>query len=732
MDIYLRPGQDRVMEYDGGYLAVPSVPGAGKTFILTQLAVKLIRETGENILIVTYMNSAVANFKQRISKALEAEGLNPVDGYEVMTLHSLAMKIIKEKPDRLFINDEFQIVDENEQKSIITDVCTRFIEENTKMFYSLLPPTSQVSSHEYRKADMKKWSDAFIRLVGPFISYIKVAGWSPDKLDDVLNENGHFFMLDWCAEVYRMYQAELSIRGVLDFDDILANALYALERYPDILEKYQNRYGYIFEDEAQDSTPIQQKMLMLLCKTHGNLVRVGDGNQAIMSTFTASDPKLFKDFYSMDSTCIQPIWLASRSCEKIIDLANYFVSWSRENDVIPPECLDALENQYIQPVDRTDPYPNPVPEVYPLCCRQFQNLDDEMDFVARSVGKFIKKHPDKTVAVLVPKNSYIQLLIKKLEKKAIPYRELTSYPKDRAYTANVIGAFLDYLSTPSDNKKLLDVLNFLPKFEDIKGSRHIRQFLSKANLEDIFYPIDSKIDGDMLPKQVIEEGLWAEWEKWQEVFKELMEMSSSMPEYLVLHIGERLDFDEQQMAIAQKVAGDIRYFTMANPSWSLKDLAEELKNIKNSYNYFAGVVYDMEGYEPKAGEVTIATYHKSKGLEWDGVFLTCLNTGDFQARLDDPFMGDLNMLSEEYKNAPAIIRAEVDRLTGRRSIDNAIIQSRLDTIGEKMRLLYVGITRAKISLVITASGSTSAYYNVLAKYIKWDKTRALGGMHNER
>src|SRR5690606_20365645 len=103
----------------------------------------------------------------------------------------------------------------------------------------LLPPTSQVSSHEYRKADMKKWSDAFIRLVGPFISYIKVAGWSPDKLDDVLNENGHFFMLDWCAEVYRMYQAELSIRGVLDFDDILANALYALERYPDILEKYQ-------------------------------------------------------------------------------------------------------------------------------------------------------------------------------------------------------------------------------------------------------------------------------------------------------------------------------------------------------------------------------------------------------------------------------------------------------------------------------------------------------------
>ena len=125
--INYREDQIPIIQYENGTMAVPAVPGAGKTFIVTNLVAKLLSEKkhkGGKILILTYMNSAVNNFKGRIKKTLQDNGINEENSYEVMTIHSLAVKIIKEKPEVVMLSEEFSIADDL-QKNIILSECIR-------------------------------------------------------------------------------------------------------------------------------------------------------------------------------------------------------------------------------------------------------------------------------------------------------------------------------------------------------------------------------------------------------------------------------------------------------------------------------------------------------------------------------------------------------------------------------------------------------------------------------
>ncbi|NLB19201.1 MAG: UvrD-helicase domain-containing protein, partial [Syntrophomonadaceae bacterium] len=103
--ISLRPGQVEVSQYKNGVLAVPAVPGAGKTTCLCHLACNLIAhdlEPGKKILIVTVMNSAVSNFRHKMRNLLQEQEIQ-AKGYDVKTLHSLGLLILKQKPEKVLV-----------------------------------------------------------------------------------------------------------------------------------------------------------------------------------------------------------------------------------------------------------------------------------------------------------------------------------------------------------------------------------------------------------------------------------------------------------------------------------------------------------------------------------------------------------------------------------------------------------------------------------------------------
>ena len=127
-----------------------------------------------------------------------------------------------------------------------------------------------------------------------------------------------------------------------------------------LLARLQRRWPYVLEDEAQDSSTLQEQMLSLLTSSHGNWVRVGDPNQAINTTFTSADPRFLREFVQRDMVRSLPLPNSGRSAMPIIELANCFIDWSRQEH--PELPLDkALSLPYILPTEEGDPQRNPEP-----------------------------------------------------------------------------------------------------------------------------------------------------------------------------------------------------------------------------------------------------------------------------------------------------------------------------------------------------------------------------------
>ena len=140
--IKLRPKQQEILSYTHGKMGISAVPGSGKTWTLSFLAADLLKRgvllDDQEILIVTLINSAVDNFYNRIGSFIEARGLIPNIGYRVRTLHGLAHDIVRERPELLGLDTNFQIIDEREADSIRDGVAQAWLSEPSDELDSFL------------------------------------------------------------------------------------------------------------------------------------------------------------------------------------------------------------------------------------------------------------------------------------------------------------------------------------------------------------------------------------------------------------------------------------------------------------------------------------------------------------------------------------------------------------------------------------------------------------------
>ncbi|MGE5473369.1 MAG: ATP-dependent helicase [Ignavibacteriales bacterium] len=700
----LRPDQAEVCKYREGYMAVPAIPGAGKTYTLAILAANLIKEqrhTPGKILIVTYMNSAVSNFKTRIGNMLEKEGLPRNKGYEVMTLHSLAMKIVKEKPESILVSGDFEILDEIAQDRLLHKLVNEWIGFNEERFYSFLDYKDGESSWQ-RNRKIDTWLKKFTRVIGEMIPFFKCKGFCGQKLLEY-TENDKKSLLRCVTEIYSNYEAELRRRGLLDFDDIICNAIALLKTDDELRLKIQNKYSYVFEDEAQDSSTLQEEILFIISDNNKNLVRVGDSNQSIMSSFTISDPKLFRNYCYRDDVKKNKIESSSRNTKDIINMANFLVEWSQE---LHPtiEARDSLEKQTIKEVGKKDPFPNPKTDGYMIGVRIYDTKEEEIKEISKRATKYAKEYPNKTIAILIPNNYGIDDFKNELELIGAKYRELTSFPIERGQASLIIGTVLDYISMPYDNQLFYDLVKtcFMPEIQDETIYGNLKEYFMVCKVEQLLYPISGELDYRNISDKVFEEIQKENFEELIYKVRLILEGQNVELSAFIIYIADLLGFDAEKMAIAQKIASNIRYMMMLNPDWGIREVAHELKTIKNSLNYFANIVYDRKGFEAVPGEINLLTYHRSKGLEFDTVYLSCITSTDFPATLNDRFLSDYWCLRPEYRNPVSFMKYELDRLLGEKKDVEPGKQAKIDIIGERMRLLYVGITRAKENLLFSA------------------------------
>ena len=704
--INYREDQLPIIQYENGKMAVPAVPGAGKTFIVTNLVAKLLEEKRQGkgkILILTYMNSAVNNFKIRIKKILEEKNIDEKNAYEVMTIHSLAVKIIKEKPEIVMLNEDFNIADDLQKTMILNECINNFkINGGEKAFRFFL---KEQKDPIWADRQLDAWEKGFYDLVQNTISELKYKDISPQKLEEYMRENRRG-ILKIILPIYKEYERRLKANGLLDYDDMLILAYKALSIDEDLKIKYQNKYQYVFEDECQDSNEIQGKIIGLICEEHNNLVRVGDINQSITGTFSSSDPKFFKEFIEDSDYCYR-MDMSNRSSKDIINLANELTRYVTQN--LQPECRDALEQMDIKTVPKNKGYKeNPKPDKYQISYKYYKTFDKEIEQTVKFVRNIHKRYPDKSIGILVPYNDHINLVAKELIKEDLEFEELGPNSLRKRRIIDNIAIIIDFILNCDEKEKLIEVLDKVYiKTDNKEGKKDFLQLLRETNLtvEELLY------DEECTKELIIDtdSDLYESFLFGLKNLKNIIEYPLTRIDKLILFIGNSMMMEDEERAIVDYLGFYVKYLLAENNSMNLQQIYNLLSDRKNRvFSYIIEVVSEINGYEALPGSITVCNYHKSKGLEWDCVFLLGMTQFNFPDNIYEKFQCDKWYLKEKYKNPESNIKAEIDFMLHGEVTKNYAKEIKENLIKEKIRLLYVGITRAKEMLILSASEKNSS------------------------
>ena len=709
-----RAMQRAILEYQAGKMGVAAVPGSGKTHTLSFLAAQLIAsgnlKDDQEVLVVTLVNSAVENFSQRIHGFLLEKNLIPSMGYRVRTLHGLAHDIVRERPDLVGLSDQFSIIDEREATLLIKNLSTNWLKSNPGFMDSYSLPDSDQNQNRKLKED---WQKLVVSLATSFIRLSKDLQVTPADIKFRLDKLGiDSALIEMGNSIYSDYQRALNIRSAVDFDDLIRLALKALTIDPEFLQRLQYRWPYILEDEAQDSSRLQEMILRLLTNRYGNWVRVGDTNQAIYETFTTADPEFLKRFLKEPDVEEKNLANSGRSTPSIVSLANHLISWTKDAHPVP-ELRKSLVEPLIELSPKGDPQPNPPDNPRGIIFSSTDSTpEQEVTKVVRSISDWLSDHQDWTVAVLVPRNDRGSEVVAGLRQKGIPVLEHLQSTFSTRATTEILTRILDFFADPTFMGKLAAAYEKIyshqvEKPEVLKMVNEDAAFLRKCKfIENYLAPnpgedwlIENHTNSERLTRLTAFRSLIQKWLK-----------ATLLPiDQLILTISQDIFTDISDLALCHKLALLLDQSAQVHPEWGLPNFAAELDLIVKNERKFIGFTSDDTGFDPDEhrGKVVVSTIHKAKGLEWDRVYLLSVNNYDFpSAQKGDQYIGEKYFI-RDHLNIEAEALADLKALFSDSPVDAfiedgiATQEARLSYCSERLRLLYVGITRARKELLIT-------------------------------
>lgn len=625
-----RDDQKPVLDYKKGSMAISAVPGAGKTTILLALIIKLI-ERGvipTNIFVLTYMDSAARNFRERIKNMCPNTTLLP----NISTIHGLALKIIKENSnfERLNLSADFEICDDTQRMRIIKSIGGK----NTK-----------TEIDEFDRA----------------ISVLKLQEGDIDRPsgDKKIEKFKTFF---------KEYQAKLREANLIDYDDILIMSVKLLENNPDILEYYQNICEYIIEDEAQDSSGVQQRLIGLLSGKHKNLIRCGDINQAITTTFSNADVEGFRRFIAEADTTVE-MNHSQRCTQDVMTLANNLVNFG--NEILPK----AFFTSYMQGVNGKNPEsPNAI------FSRIFENTFAERNFVLKEIKNILTRNKNATIGILLRNNYQVASWASFINDAGL--KSITrSESLGQKGVFNTIFSILKFIQNPFDNEVVVST------YETLSDLGFYKQRL-QLEIRESEKPFIEK-DGDDIESAALAQFLW-DMQYWLN--------SSTLPlEELVIRIGLFYYTSDIEKSNVYLIAILVKRLNASGKFDLTLQRLEELakKPTLSGFKFFS----EEEDKDAMRGKVQIMTLHKSKGDEFEYVFLPEMAEKNLSIDVDKAktkastiFMEEVRAFNPSYKSKSELELREFNS-------------------EESLRLLYVAITRAQLKLYITTSAKAKGWGN---------------------
>ncbi len=473
-------------------------------------------------------------------------------------------------------------------------------------------------------------------------------------------------------EFFKEYKAVLQSNNLIDYDDMLLFSVQLLEENPDVLSYYQEICRYIIEDEAQDSSEIQQRLIELLSAKHQNLIRCGDINQAITTTFSNADVEGFRRFIQTSQTKVS-MDRSQRCTKDVWALANSLIAYAETK----PETKNAFYKIYMKPVEGKNP--DEKKAITPVI---FENEFVEKNYILKQIKSLLTKNPKATVGILLRSNFQVGRwlnFINNAGMKAITRSECL----EQKGIFRTIFAIMKIIEKPFNNENIADNYDILAELGHYKSNL----YQTIKNCEKPF--IEMKAD-DIANPDLCEF-------YWDLIY--WLNMSSLSAEELAIKIGiYYYNSSEIEKSNVYLISTLIKRLGMSYKKYStLIERLGELAKKPNLSGFKFFSEEDKSDREFLAGKVQIMTLHKSKGDEFDYVFLPEMAEKSLPLAFENVslkknarFMESVRELNENYPQ----------------KTDDEL---REFLLAENLRLFYVAVTRAKRKLFITAN--KSAKYN---------------------
>ena len=548
-----------------------------------------------NILAITFTNKAAGELRERLTAMLGEEALN----INASTFHSACVRILRSEIEAMGYGRDFTIYDSDDSQRMIKSVMAE-IDISEKQFAP--------------------------RMVLSEISAAKDKMITPEQMRE---DAGQDYRKKVISRLYALYQQRMMTANALDFDDILTVTTELFDKFPEVLEKYRNRYKYIMVDEYQDTNHVQFKLVSQLSGGHCNLCVVGDDDQSIYKFRGANIENILGFEAQFDGAKVIRLEQNYRSTQTILDAANSVISNNvgRKSKKLWTAGAKGEKIYWYKAVDETD----------------------EANFVAQTILDFYKEtgtYSDS--AVLYRMNAQSNAVERMFVKCGIPYR---IYGGMRFYDRKEIKditSYLSFINNPNDMLRFRRIINE-PKrgigdstvalIEDISRDLKISPYEVLRTCEE-YAPLSKKVNAlksvykmfEYLTEKADELPL-------DEFLDELLEKTGYLESLKALENG-----DTKIENVEELRSSIVQYMNEADEP-SLSGFLEEV-----------ALYSEADRDDGSDDRVTLMTVHSAKGLEYKNIFVIGLDDGIFPSSRS--FDSEADMEEERRLAYVAITRAK--------------------------------------------------------------------------
>ncbi len=406
MAFKLNQPQQQAVEHLGTPLLVLAGAGSGKTRVITEKIVYLIKKRqlqAGQIAAITFTNKAAKEMKARITGLLPKEVSSEL---KISTFHTLGLNIIRDDLKLLGYKTGFSIFDSQDSETVLTEI---------------------TKTNDKDVINQLRWQ----------ISDFKNSTLTPEQALDAASNDLEL----QGAKVYARYQRQLKAYNAMDFDDLIGLPLQLLQQHESTREKWRQRIRYLLVDEYQDTNECQYQLLKLIAGPAGNFTAVGDDDQSIYAWRGARPENI--DLLKADYPTLKLIKLEQnyRSTSRILESANYLIA--NNPHTVEKKLWSALgEGERIKVLD----------------------CDDDQDETERVIHSIISQRMQKNIpydefAILYRGNHQSRPFEKILRENGIPFKVSGGQSFfDRAEIKDILG-YLRLICNNDDDAAFLRIVN---------------------------------------------------------------------------------------------------------------------------------------------------------------------------------------------------------------------------------------------------------------------------------